>query len=74
MVPRELLFPLGVNDKESKQRSAVDFDTAESNAVAAAANNLHIPLNAQVVVASVVDGGPADGSSSPTMSSPASTG
>ena len=61
VIPRELLFPPELNDEQAKQRSAKDFDEAQSNAVAAALGELDIPVTTHPMVTSVVTDGPADG-------------
>jgi len=61
VVPKELLFPPGESSVQSKERSAADFDGAQSNAVAAALTHLGIPVTDEAFVASVLDDGPAAG-------------
>jgi Lon-like protease len=59
VIPRELLFPPDLDNEQSKQRSAADFDEAQSNATAAALGKLDIPVVTHPMVTSVVTDGPA---------------
>ncbi|MFM2437284.1 MAG: hypothetical protein RLZ55_90 [Actinomycetota bacterium] len=61
VVPKEILFPVGETAVQSKQRSAADFDGAQSNAIAAALTHLGIPVTDEAFVAAVIDDGPAAG-------------
>lgn len=61
VIPREFLFPPGLNNEQSKQRSAADFDEAQSNAVAAALGELDIPVTTHPMVTALATDGPADG-------------
>lgn len=61
VIPRELLFPPDLSDEQSRQRSAADFDEAQSNAVAAALTELDREVVEQPLVAAVVTDGPSDG-------------
>ncbi len=61
VIPRDVLFPPDLSDEQSKQRSAADFDEAQSNAVAAALGALDLPVTEQPIVAAVLTDGPVDG-------------
>ena len=61
VLPRELIFPEDESSQQSKDRSAADFDTAQSNAVAAAMGELGITVSESPLVVSVIADGPSDG-------------
>lgn len=65
VIPREILFPPELTDEQSRQRSAADFDEAQSNAVAAAMRSLDIPTTERPIVASVLTEGPSNGALEP---------
>jgi len=61
VVPRELLFPDDISGEEVRTQQAALFNTSESNAIAAALNNLGLPVRTTVVVDAVYSDTPADG-------------
>lgn len=65
VIPREILFGGDVDDEQTRQRSAADFDEAQSNAVAAALTTLDIPVTEEPIIAAVQTDGPADGALEP---------
>ncbi|MEZ5115071.1 MAG: PDZ domain-containing protein [Candidatus Nanopelagicales bacterium] len=65
VLPRELLYPDDVTGDEVEQENAVAFSTSQSDATAAALNHLGIPLEQDVLIASVAKGSPAEGKLEP---------
>ncbi|MEU9032925.1 PDZ domain-containing protein [Streptomyces sp. NPDC048383] len=61
VVPHENLYPNGKTDKESTQENAEEFSQSQESAKVAALKQLGIPVNARVIVSSVVKGGPSEG-------------
>lgn len=65
VLPRELLFPEDESSQQSKDRSAADFDTAQTNAVAAALGELGIEVSESPLVVTVITDGPSEGTLEP---------
>jgi PDZ domain-containing protein len=61
VVPRELLYPDDVTGEEIRQRGAALFNSAESDAIAAALGYLGVPVTTEVIVTAVLDETPAAG-------------
>ena len=61
VLPRELVYPDDVSGEEVRSRQAVLFNSAESDAIAAAMSFLERPVTSEVIVTSVVVDSPADG-------------
>ncbi|MET9616182.1 YlbL family protein [Kitasatospora indigofera] len=61
VVPHENVYPPGQTDKEAQQQNAEEFASSEDSAKTAALGELGIPMGSEVIVASVVAGGPSDG-------------
>ncbi|MDA5286536.1 YlbL family protein [Streptomyces sp. NPDC054904] len=61
VVPHENLYPNGKTDKESTQENAEEFSQSQESAKVAALKQLGIPVNARVIVSSVVKAGPSEG-------------
>lgn len=61
VVPHETLYPDGKTEEESTQENAEEFSQSQESARVAALNQLGIPVKSWVIVASVVKGGPAEG-------------
>lgn len=61
VLPRELLFPAQQTREENGLRNAADMTTSQQDAVAVALQELGLPVSPTVIVAGVLDGGPADG-------------
>lgn len=59
VVPASLLYPDDVTGEDLRRRNAALFSTSESNAVAAALNELGLPLTREVVATAVFDDSPA---------------
>ncbi|MFJ8042983.1 PDZ domain-containing protein [Kitasatospora sp. NPDC096147] len=61
VVPHGNVYPEGQTDQEAQQQNAEEFASSEDSAKTAALNQLGIPIGSEVVVNSVVAGGPSDG-------------
>ena len=61
VVPQELLFPDDMTSEDVAARSAIMFDTSQSNAVAAAMTYLDRPLTTSVVANAIYEDTPAFG-------------
>ncbi|WP_405011666.1 PDZ domain-containing protein [Kitasatospora sp. NBC_01539] len=61
VVPHDNVYPKGQTDKEAQQENAEQFASSEDSAKTAALKELDIPVESQVVVSSVVAGGPSEG-------------
>lgn len=61
VVPHENLYPNGKTDQESTQENAEEFSQSQESAKVAALKQLGIPVEARVIVASVVKGSPSEG-------------
>ncbi|KQV23815.1 MULTISPECIES: PDZ domain-containing protein [unclassified Kitasatospora] len=61
VVPHGNVYPEGQTDQEAQQQNAEEFASSEDSAKTAALNQLGIPVGTQVVVKSVVAGGPSEG-------------
>lgn len=60
VLPRELIFPEGQTKEETSLRNSADMTTSQQDSVAVALEALDVPVAHQVIVAGVLDGGPAD--------------
>ncbi len=65
VLPKDLLFPPGQSDADTKRASTADFSFSQSKAVAAAMKHLNIPVVTSPAVSSVNTGGPSDGKLQP---------
>lgn len=61
VLPEELLFPAGRSQEEVTERQTVQMNSSQTNATAAALNQLNIDYQAIPLVAEAVEGMPADG-------------
>ncbi|MFC5646431.1 PDZ domain-containing protein [Kitasatospora cinereorecta] len=61
VVPHDNVYPKGQTDKEAQQQNAEEFASSEDSAKTAALNQLGIPVGTEVIVNSVVSGGPSEG-------------
>ncbi|MER5864031.1 PDZ domain-containing protein [Kitasatospora sp. NPDC002040] len=61
VVPHDNVYSDGQTDQEAQQQNAEEFASSEDSAKTAALNQLGIPVGTQVVVKSVVAGGPSEG-------------
>ncbi|MFD7551216.1 PDZ domain-containing protein [Streptomyces sp. NPDC059816] len=61
VVPHDTLYPDGKTEEQSKQENAEEFTQSQESAKVAALEELDIPVQAWVIVASVVKGSPAQG-------------
>ncbi|GAA3033291.1 PDZ domain-containing protein [Kitasatospora albolonga] len=61
VVPHDNVYPEGQTDQEAQQQNAEEFASSEDSAKTAALNQLGIPIGSEVIVNSVVAGGPSDG-------------
>ncbi|MHC0430101.1 YlbL family protein [Streptomyces sp. O3] len=61
VVPHDTLYPDGKTEEESTQENAEEFTQSQESAKVAALRELDIPVGSQVVVATVVKGGPSEG-------------
>nr|WP_095873254.1 PDZ domain-containing protein [Streptomyces sp. TLI_235] len=61
VVPHDNVYPKGQTDKEAQQENAEQFASSEDSAKTAALKQLGIPVGTQIVVSSVVAGGPSEG-------------
>lgn len=58
VVPHDTLYPNGKTEEESTQENAEEFSQSQESAKVAALRQLKLPVQAQVVVSSVVKGSP----------------
>jgi PDZ domain-containing protein len=61
VVPIDFVYPEGQTEEEADEESAVQMDTSQQDAVAAALAELDIPFGSVLTIAGVIDGTPADG-------------
>ncbi|MFC6596013.1 PDZ domain-containing protein [Kitasatospora paranensis] len=61
VVPHDNVYPQGQTDKEAQQENAEQFASSEDSAKTAALGQLGIPVGTEVIVSSVVAGGPSEG-------------
>lgn len=61
VVPHDNVYPKGQTDQEAQQQNAEEFASSEDSAKTAALNELKIPVGTEIIVSSVVSGGPAEG-------------
>ncbi len=61
VLPRELVFPDGQSEEETSLRNSADMTTSQQDAVAVALTALGMAYHQDVMVAGVLQGGPADG-------------
>ena len=61
VLPIDLVFPEGQTDEEADEESAIQMDTSQQDAVAAALTELGVPYGSVLTIAGVIDGTPADG-------------
>lgn len=59
VLPREALYPEGTSTDDTKRQGAEQFSTSQSDAIAAGLRHLDLPVTEKVVVAEVLDSGPA---------------
>ena len=61
VLPIDAVYPSGQTEEEADQESAVQMDTSQQDAVAAALTELDIPFGSVLTIADVIEGEPADG-------------
>ncbi|WP_354642245.1 PDZ domain-containing protein [Kitasatospora camelliae] len=61
VVPHDNVYPKGQTDQEAQKQNAEEFASSEDSAKTAALNQLGIPVGTEVIVSSVVAGGPSEG-------------
>lgn len=61
VAPREMFYDDSVSDEENRLQNAEAFSTSQTYAVGAALKYLNLPVNENVVVASITEGAPALG-------------
>jgi PDZ domain-containing protein len=61
VLPLDAVYPSGQTDEEADQESALQMDTSQQDAVAAALTELGVPYGSVLTIAGVIDGTPADG-------------
>jgi PDZ domain-containing protein len=61
VVPHSTVYPAGETEQQSQQQNAADFESSQDSAKTAALRHLGIPVGNEVLIASVVPGGPSDG-------------
>ncbi|GGL09075.1 hypothetical protein Sme01_12250 [Sphaerisporangium melleum] len=61
VVPEETIFPKTVSVKEVEEQNTQEMSSSQQDATAAALNELKVPINVIVYVASTLKGRPADG-------------
>ncbi|MER5635747.1 PDZ domain-containing protein [Kitasatospora sp. NPDC002227] len=61
VVPHDNLYPQGQTDQQAQQQNAEEFANSEDSAKTAALSQLGIPFGTEVVVQSVIAGGPSEG-------------
>ncbi len=65
VVPTELLYPEPLDEDQARRQGQAQFQTSQSNAIAAAMGLLGKPVSAALVVTSVSPGSPAEGKLEP---------
>lgn len=60
VVPHDVVYPKGQTDQQAQQQNAEEFASSEDSAKTAALTQLHIPVATEVIVQSVVLGGPSE--------------
>lgn len=61
VIPREVIYPENLTEKQQREQSVADFSDSQSAATAAALNFLHLPVKSKILVTSIELGMPADG-------------
>lgn len=61
VVEHDTLYPRGQTAEQADQQNAEEFSQSQDSAKVAALEQLHIPVGARVIVASVMENGPATG-------------
>ena len=61
VLPVDAVYPEGQTDEEADAESALQMDTSQQDAVAAALTELGVPYDGVLTIAGVIDGTPADG-------------
>ncbi|MEW2495820.1 PDZ domain-containing protein [Streptomyces nodosus] len=61
IVPHDTLYPDGKTEEQSTQENAEEFSQSQESAKVAALNELGIPVQSWVIVATVLKGSPAEG-------------
>ncbi|AUG79587.1 PDZ/DHR/GLGF domain-containing protein [Kitasatospora sp. MMS16-BH015] len=61
VVPHDNLYPQGQTDQQAQQVNAEEFASSEDSAKTAALTQLGIPFGTEVMVSSVIAGGPSEG-------------
>lgn len=61
VLPVEAVFPPGVTLEQTSEQSQLEMQNSQREAIAAALNELDIPIDGEVVVAEVVEGSPVTG-------------
>ncbi|GAA0669701.1 PDZ domain-containing protein [Kitasatospora atroaurantiaca] len=61
VVPHDNVYPEGQTDQEAQQQNAEEFASSEDSAKTAALTQLGIPVGTEIIVSSVVAGGPSEG-------------
>ncbi|MFD8598797.1 PDZ domain-containing protein [Kitasatospora sp. NPDC059646] len=61
VVPHDNVYPKGQTDQEAQQQNAEEFASSEDSAKTAALKQLDIPVTTEIIVSSVVSGGPSEG-------------
>ncbi|MCC9309660.1 PDZ domain-containing protein [Kitasatospora sp. RB6PN24] len=61
VVPHGTVYPAGQTEQQSQQQNAEDFVNSQDSAKTAALTQLGIPVGTEVMISSVVAGGPSEG-------------
>ncbi|MDH6575568.1 PDZ domain-containing protein [Kitasatospora sp. MAP5-34] len=61
VIPHDNLYPQGQTDQQAQQQNAEEFASSEDSAKTAALTELGIPIGTEVIVDSVLAGGPSEG-------------
>ena len=61
VVPHGNVYPSGQTDQQAQEQNAEEFASSEDSAKTAALSQLGLPVGAEVIVSTVVAGGPSDG-------------
>lgn len=61
VVPHENVYPSGQTDQQAQDQNAEEFASSEDSAKTAALSQLGFPVGTEVIVSSVVAGGPSEG-------------
>ncbi|GAA1273083.1 PDZ domain-containing protein [Kitasatospora nipponensis] len=61
VVPHDNIYPQGQTEQQSEQQNAEEFASSQDSAKAAALTQLGYPVGNEVIVSSVVAGGPSEG-------------